>query len=757
VSVSVFAVFIVLVVNAFLNINKYKSDLIEKSTINTQIIGESLIAPLEFEQVDAQKKVLNKFSFTNNIILAAVFNTEDTLLTYYGEGKLLEKIKPAEIPGMLSFDDYIVINYLIKYENKSLGTLVTVTSMDEYYHEIANYIIFLFFVMILVAALAYLLARFLQKYITDPIISLTQAAKNFDMLGNLSVRALPSPNDEIGTLVHEFNSMLDRLMINERERKQYEMELKKNKLELEKAQRLAKVGSWSWDHKTGHLNWSDEMYNIFEVPKNYPKELLKSKFIELIQKSDLRLGNTINNNSNHELKIKTESGKIKYLKINGDIFKDDETTSQSGTFQDITEIILVQNKLRISKIKFENIFNTVPISLWELDYQKSFEYIERNCNNIDEMENVVNSDIKVFYKLLKLISIKNINQNSLELFSAASVHEIKERFFDCIPEDSLDILKIELLRVLKGKNQVEFLMDFNTLSGKRINTIVKINHLDSAQNSKNVLMSIIDITEQRILSSEKNKLLEEISGKNEELEQIIYVASHDLRSPLVNIYGFSEELEESITQIQELAKTKIELADTDKKILEIINEDLPLSLNFIKSSANKIDSLLKGLLKLSRLGRAALHIEKVDLNKLIQGIVQGLQFQLKEVDADLQIEKLYPCRGDSVQLNQVFTNILDNAIKYRKKNVPLRIRIYSILSSNNTIIYCVEDNGIGIAKEHAKKIFELFHRLHLDSEVIGEGLGLTIVKRILQRHYGKIWVESNTNGGAKFFIELPRY
>ena len=141
------------------------------------------------------------------------------------------------------------------------------------------------------------------------------------------------------------------------------------------------------------------------------------------------------------------------------------------------------------------------------------------------------------------------------------------------------------------------------------------------------------------------------------------------------------------------------------------------------------------------------------MNKLVAGTIQALEFQAEQAKAEISFDELPNCMGDPTLVGQVFTNLIDNAIKYRNLERPCRIAITGHVE-NGRAVYSVQDNGIGIAPEHQHRVFELFHRLD-PKKTQGDGLGLTIAQRILERQHGRIWVESQAGNGTNFFISLP--
>jgi PAS domain S-box-containing protein len=257
-----------------------------------------------------------------------------------------------------------------------------------------------------------------------------------------------------------------------------------------------------------------------------------------------------------------------------------------------------------------------------------------------------------------------------------------------------------------------------------------------------------DITQRKEDELRLKFFAEELAAKNKELETVVYVVSHDLRSPLLNVQGFGNALVRACGQLKEKFKSS-----EDTEVKSLFETEIPRALRFIEAGVAKMDMLLSGFLRFSRLGRVVLQIQTIRMNKLVSGAAQALKFQTEEAGAELVVGNLPDCKGDPTLIGQVFSNLIDNALKYRAPDRPCRISITGQLESGQAV-YGVEDNGIGIAAEHQPKVFELFHRLD-PKKTQGEGLGLSIAQRALERQQGRIWVESTPGKGTRFFVSLP--
>lgn len=275
--------------------------------------------------------------------------------------------------------------------------------------------------------------------------------------------------------------------------------------------------------------------------------------------------------------------------------------------------------------------------------------------------------------------------------------------------------------------------------------------LDAAGRPVQYVAIRTDITLRKAHEAELRRVAAELEEKNRELEVIVYTVSHDLRSPLVNVQGFGRQLARACDAIR--AAMAGGGAVPAEALRGPVEESIPQALRFITAGISKMDMLLSGLLRYSRLGRVALNPRPLNAGGLCADLVAAMRYQLDEAGAEVRIGPLPTCRADLVQTGQVFGNLLDNALKYRSPERPLRVEVTGEVREGEAI-YRVADNGIGIAPEHRAKVFEIFHRLDPEATA-GEGLGLAIAQRVLERQGGRIWVEGAEGGGSIFCVALP--
>ena len=253
---------------------------------------------------------------------------------------------------------------------------------------------------------------------------------------------------------------------------------------------------------------------------------------------------------------------------------------------------------------------------------------------------------------------------------------------------------------------------------------------------------IRDITERKQTEEEINKLNRELAHQilqleaaNKELEAFSYSVSHDLRAPLRAIDGFS----------------RVVLEDCAEKV----GDEGKRHLNIIRSNTQKMGQLIDDLLVFSRLGRQAIRISELDMEKMARDVFKEFEPVPPERKIQFDIGQLPSAHADPSMIRQVFTNLLSNAIKFTKTRETSIIRIGG-LDTESEHLYSIKDNGVGFDMQYVNKLFGVFQRLHSSEEFEGTGVGLGIVQRIIHRHGGRVWAEGKVNEGAIFYFTLPR-
>jgi signal transduction histidine kinase len=249
----------------------------------------------------------------------------------------------------------------------------------------------------------------------------------------------------------------------------------------------------------------------------------------------------------------------------------------------------------------------------------------------------------------------------------------------------------------------------------------------------------------------------DLEDANAEIQRYAYVVTHDLRSPLVNIMGFTSELEalrDSLFRQPAPAEAQGPPASEEDRRLAELRGDFDEAIHFIKTSIAKMDGLINAILKLSRAGRRELSIRRIDLNDLVEVIAGDFRHRLKESGAELVIGELPTVTSDRMALEQIISNLIDNAVKYLRRDVPGRISISAEETPTNYRI-SIADNGRGIDPKDRERVFELFRRAGPQDRP-GEGIGLAHARGLARRVGGALGVADNPGGGTVFTLTLSK-
>lgn len=244
---------------------------------------------------------------------------------------------------------------------------------------------------------------------------------------------------------------------------------------------------------------------------------------------------------------------------------------------------------------------------------------------------------------------------------------------------------------------------------------------------------LLQIRERERVEEKLKQTMAEFARSNSELELFAYVASHDLQEPLRMVTSFTQLLE--------------------KRYKNKLDKDADEFIEFILDGATRMQSMINDLLQYSRVGTRGKPFKLTDFESVFCQSLVNLKIAIDENNAIITHDPLPTLMADSTQMIEVFQNLISNAIKFRSKESP-QVHV-SALKKRNEWVFSVRDNGIGIAPEFFDRLFIIFQRLHSRSEYPGTGIGLAVCKKIVERHGGKIWVESEPDKGSTFYFSIP--
>lgn len=305
---------------------------------------------------------------------------------------------------------------------------------------------------------------------------------------------------------------------------------------------------------------------------------------------------------------------------------------------------------------------------------------------------------------------------------------ISAAYFFLIPTRSIQLSS--------GVNQMQMIVYiFEGLITVSILGALRTLRIQLAESNKNLEEKVANRTKElRTTMKEITKVNDDLKRSNKELEEFAYIASHDLQEPLRKIQSFGNLL-----------------YDENK---DRLNDDAQLYINRMLSASSRMRNLIDDLLSYSRVTTHQIEFSTVSLDQVMTELLNTLDIKIQEVKAEVTVKSLPDVVGDENQLYQLFQNLVSNALRYRREKRKPKIRIWGEKEGSFVHIF-VKDNGIGFEEKYKDRIFNIFERLHGRKKYEGTGIGLAIVKKIIQRHKGTIDVKSKPGVGTTFIISLP--
>lgn len=526
-----------------------------------------------------------------------------------------------------------------------------------------------------------------------------------------------------------------------------EEQAKKKQLQLNNAESLFNYGSWEWTLGSDYVVWSNGLFDIFgydatQYPDSkmfygtYTKHIVsedRERVTQISQQSILH--KKLSYEFDHEI-IDTK-GNRKLIAVKGRCFLDDqgEVIRILGTSEDITKLKEIESSLMF---KIEEL-------------KKVHEELEKTKNLFKEAESLMS------YGSFDWDFEKDLIQCSdglRRLFAGSDVTKLPTRinynfYLSRLHPNDLSFVTNVIENISKTQKTYSFEHRLIDLDGneKTVHTQGWI-----TTNEENELLRFIgntvDISEMKIYEKDLKYKIEELNRSNQDLEQFAYTASHDLQEPLRKIMAFGDRL--------------------NTKYGEQLGSDGQFYLSRMLDSANRMKILMENLLSYSRISTKDEPYEMVDLGVTVEGILSDLEMKIQDVNAQITMMPMPTLNALPIQMQQLFQNLISNALKFIRPNVKpiITIEAYEVDRKEVSLLgipvkyykyhkIIVTDNGIGFDTEYSEKIFLIFQRLHGRSEFEGTGLGLAICKKIVDNHSGYIVAKSELNYGATFTVYLP--
>jgi len=400
-------------------------------------------------------------------------------------------------------------------------------------------------------------------------------------------------------------------------------------------------------------------------------------------------------------------------------------------------------ELAASEARFYDVYDNVPVSIWLEDWTEIIAMLAKlRTEGVSDFDGYLREHPEVVVQALRAVKILDVNQWTLRLFGARDKRELLtslETIF-ATPE-ALPGFVSELLALVKGLSTFLTEMTLNTVKGDLLDVLLSMSFPPPGSGSGNVMVSLVDIT-QRKLSDDKIRLLntqlavraEALERANKELESFSYSVSHDLRAPLRAIDGFSRMvLEDCAGQLDAEGCANLER---------------------IRAASQRMGQLIDDILQLSRLTLSDMHCKPVDLSALARSLMEDLRRENRGRQVEVVIEPDLSAKGDPNLLRVALLNLLANAWKFTGKEPAAKIE-FGHTTHEGMPAFFVRDNGVGFDMAYAHKLFGAFQRLHAASDFPGTGIGLATVQRVIRRHNGRVWAESQPGQGATFYFTLP--
>ena len=485
-----------------------------------------------------------------------------------------------------------------------------------------------------------------------------------------------------------------------------------------------------------------DWFTLAYPDKTYRKWVIK-KWNADVEKA-LREGKDI---EAYKYNVTCKDDKVRVLEISGTFVADKLVT----IFTDVTETILIKKELIESEEKFRLLAENSVDCIWVMDTKMRFTYLSPSVERMMgvKAEQWVGTTLRSHFKKKEFLkagamaarSLKNYKVFNFVVFETKMLDGKNEELDIEVSGKSLVNSKGKLIglqgvtRDITERKQIE-----KELAKHRdhLEDLVSQRTFELEKRVKEVELLNIKMVNLSNGLKTSNKSLEattlQLTEANKELEAFSYSVSHDLRAPLRSIDGFSNILLEDYS--------------------DILDKQGQHYLNRVRAGTQNMGQLIDDILSLSSSGRHSMNKKRIHIESIVKEVCKSLRNELKDRKVDFVIPKCLPAIADPHLVKIVLTNLLSNALKFTRIRENAKIETGSMAEDGHTVFF-VKDNGIGFDMKYADKLFTAFQRLHNAEEYEGSGIGLAIVKRIINRHGGRVWVKSDKGVGTIFYFTFP--
>lgn len=490
---------------------------------------------------------------------------------------------------------------------------------------------------------------------------------------------------------------------------------------LTKSNKLARIGSWEININKGTVYWSDITKEIREVEPDFVPTLEAgiSKFKEGFDRNTIqkRVEECISNGTpwDEELLIETFKGNWKWVRSIGEgEFLNGKCIRIYGSFQDINDKKKAQQDIVESNERFSLVAKATNDLIWDWDIitGETLRLGKSFFENLGYTQNFTNTNKFLWLDLIHPDDLDRVENNRNQVFNDPNQTYWEDQY-RCKRANGTYAHVYDRGYIVRTSNGIAIKMIGSTQDISKL----KQNELELAQ-----------LNEQLIIQAK------DLALSNKELENFAYVASHDLQEPLRMISSFLSQIE--------------------KKYGEILDEKGKKYIFFAVDGAKRMRQIILDLLEFSRVGRQEIDEEEVNIRSIIDDIIDMYKRQIDDKKATITIGNMPNIVTYKAPIRQVLQNLISNALKYQDEHNAPEIEI-QCKKENDFWKFSVKDNGIGIEEEFHEKVFEIFQRLHNKEEFSGTGIGLAIVKKIVEGLGGKIYLESKKGVGSIFNFTLP--